>query len=229
MSIDETLNKLQEALLADLAKEEENRDKKANAQESEKLAKNEALIKRIDRNKELFYRFDNIFRNIIDSSNNKSKKVEELKKLIGQIDELIQIRVHAPFRDDLEFLNSLQYLKKHVSEYKLNLELPSPQSESVSEDLDTFKDYNKPNLTRSQIIFIMSALKRAKITLSDLSDTDLAKAFHILTGLSENKLRQQLSAYKNNEIEYTEQDKNTLKDTLEKITKAIDQLPSKNK
>lgn len=231
MNIDETLNKLQEALLAGLDKEEENREKNLNAQESQRKTENEALIKHVERNKEIFYRFDSIFRNIVDGSKNNAKKVAELKKLMSQIDDLIQIRAQTPFKGDLEFLNSLHYLKKHVSEYKLDIELANPHSDEKdsSDDIETFMEFNKSDLTRNQIVFIMSAMRSSRITLSNINNTKLAEAFHILTGLSKGKLREFLGEFEHDKIEYSELEKSTLKDTLEKITKAIARLPSKNK
>ena len=232
MGIEDTLKKLEEALLSDLNREMEEKNAKLEAEKLQKKHIIEALKRWEERNKEIYFEFDNNYKLILNSSKSNSKKIEEIRKLIDQIDALIDLRVKAQNKNDNSFLYGLNSIKMHAMEFKLELERSSSlQSENteILKDVETYKEYNKSGLTRNQIVFFMSAFRQAKITTSDLNDSELAKEFHILTGFSETKLRQQLSEFKKAEIEYSEQDKNTLKETLEKISKAIELLPSKNK
>jgi predicted transcriptional regulator with HTH domain len=168
-----------------------------------------------------------------DLAQNEIKKEKDalLKKYIDQLDKLIEVKGSNLHQEDHELANNLFLLRNSFIELQISVERNLTFSESIEsneevlEDKETFKSYNKPKLDRKEIVFLMLAMRTHRVFMKDVSRTNLAKAFGMLTGLSPEKLRQ--FSLKN--VEFTNEDKTTIKTILEKISKEVDELPSKNK
>src|SRR5690606_14323304 len=115
------------------------------------------------------------------------------------------------YKEDHELANHLFLLKNNFVEFQIALERnSSKEHEEELEDKDTFLEYNQPALDRKHIAFLMRSMRYNRVFMSDVSITDLAKAFGSLTGLNQEKLRQ----FSMKGLEFTLEDKSKIKTIL---------------
>ena len=187
-----------------------------------------------DLNKKTYDDLVSISRTIYTTKSLNSEKVSSLKRLVNHLDELLAIKSNSNLLSDKDFCQAIYQLRNQTIEYKLSLErttefnlnsdLESEKEVSNSNNIEGFKDYNKPDYTRDQVLFFMNELRKLRFTISDLNDTKMAQGLHILTGYSPNTLRPNLGKIINGQIKLSEKDKNQLKEMLKHLSKAVDAI-----
>lgn len=155
------------------------------------------------------------------------KDTATLMQILEQLDKLIDIKKQSVYNEDRELAHHLIPLRNNIAEFQLSLErnetLTSLNKNNSLSDKDTFHNYNEPVLKKKHLIFLMNTLRKNRVFMNDVSNTDMAKAFATLTGNSGEQLRKGLSG----NPEFTEEDKTIIRSILDNIGKALNEVPTK--
>jgi hypothetical protein len=82
-------------------------------------------------------------------------------------------------------------------------------------------EFNKPHITKKQVLLIMHLFRKYKLVITEIDDKSLSRYFGEMTGFSPEQLRKDYSVFKKEELDFKNDDLNTLKDILVKMTEEI--------
>lgn len=88
-------------------------------------------------------------------------------------------------------------------------------------------DYNKPSINKKQVLALMHLFREFKLVNKDLTDTALAECFGTLTGYVGSQLRKDFSEFNKREVFFKQEEVDTLKDILIKMSEEVSKLPLK--
>jgi hypothetical protein len=136
--------------------------------------------------------------------------IEEIEKLPKTDYLKVHIELWIEYIDEIIFITKFERNKKAYKELKLALVnyltilLPKIETEllsnsNVKKDQSNKKRYKKNEMyfTEPETILIIRYLQKNMLFIPNIDDTDMMRAFHILTGFSDEKLRQNNCETKN--------------------------------
>ncbi len=209
--------------------EKEFKEKTERIEKSEKDKKKQ-IDERIEYNNSILADYHRIFELLKTSDEKLDVKIKASLDLIKQLEEIIRLRQSWNLKENSHLVNGLINLVNHVIDYKLWLE----RQKSLEPKISGFNDdENKiqTKFSRAKISILSYYLKEASVFRGNLSGLDLFSAFALLSGYSNNGLKNVDNEIKNQTLKITEQEKQELLDLLDNVKNKIQKeiTPSKSK